>query len=143
METDDPARPLDGVNVEMLGATRKLLLVVAVPLLVVTTLNGPLLAPIGTTTVNCVSELTTKSPKVDAIGSKTTLLAVVKPDPLIVITLPGWPNGGEKPLMVADASAWRAVNKSGTGQQMPSTDNCFAQIHGLPIPPVRRRWYAP
>ena len=40
---------------------------------------------------------------------KTRLVAVLKPAPLIVITLPGWPKEGEKLLIVA---LWHGSGKS-------------------------------
>src|SRR5438046_10240079 len=81
-----PTAPLVGENELMLGATVtvKLVELVAVPLGVVT-LIVPVVAPFGATVVICVSEATVK---VAAVPLNATLVAPVKPEPLIVTLVP-------------------------------------------------------
>jgi hypothetical protein len=57
------------------------------------------------------------------------LVAVVKPEPLIVITLPGWPYEGEKPLMVAAAAI-----RQNSGNSIAAAIRRESQtILGLPV----------
>src|SRR5438309_1245471 len=74
-----PTAPLVGVKELMLGATVtvKLVELVAVPPGVVT-LIAPVVAPLGTEVVICVSEATVK---VATVPLNVTLLAPVKPEP--------------------------------------------------------------
>ena len=80
--TTAPGEPLDGVNPSIVGAvattvTVKLPALVTAPF-AVTTVIGPLVAPVGTLLTSCVSETTLKSAFVPL---KRTAVAPVKPLP--------------------------------------------------------------
>ena len=74
----------------------KLFVLVALPPLVVT-LILPVTAPVGTAAVICESEFTVN---VAATLSKVTLVACVRPVPVIVTSVPTGPLGGAKLLTV-------------------------------------------
>src|SRR5213595_831347 len=97
-----PTGPLVGVKELMLGATVtvKLVELVAVPPGVVT-LIAPVVAPLGTAVVICVSVATVK---VAAVPLNVTLLAPVKPEPLIVTLVPTGPLVGAKELITGGAT---------------------------------------
>src|SRR5439155_971037 len=90
--TTVPAGPLAGVKLAIVGATAKLLALVAVPAAVVT-LSGPVVAPVGTVAWSVVSERTAK---LAAVPLKLTAVVRVKPLPLIVTTVPTGPAVGVK-----------------------------------------------
>src|SRR5712691_6614438 len=99
--TPVPTGPLAGLNELIVGAegaavTVKLVALVAVPPGVVT-LIAPLVAPLGTVAVICVSELTVKEA---AAPLKATAVAPVKWDPLIVTPVPAGPLAGLNELIV-------------------------------------------
>src|SRR5580692_7813302 len=95
----------------MTGATKKLdaLETTVAPAV---TCNGPLPAPWGTTTSNSVSETLVKSPKVGTLVLKATDVALLKPEPVTVMTLPGRPKVGEKPVMFTPDAASGKQSKS-------------------------------
>ncbi len=91
-----PTGPLVGVKLVIVGATVKLLALVAVPPGVVTAI-GPVVAPEGTVAWIVVGEVTAK---VALFVLKVTELASLKFVPLICTLVPTGPLGGVKPLMV-------------------------------------------
>src|SRR5207245_3741441 len=93
-----PTAPLVGEKLVMVGGgmTVKELALVAVPPAVVT-LMIPVVAPLGTVAVICVSEFTVK---VAVVPLKLTAVAPVKAVPLIVTLAPTPPLLGEKLLIV-------------------------------------------
>jgi hypothetical protein len=102
--TDDPTGPCFGENELIVGAavaavTVKLLALVAVPPAVVTA-SGPLVAPVGTVAVICVSELTAND---DAVPLNVTELAPVNPVPVSVTVVPTAPLDGENEPIVGAA----------------------------------------
>jgi len=111
METTVGAAPLCGKNALMTGATRKLE-AVETPVPPAKSSNGPLVAPTGTTTSNWLSEMFVKSAKVGISLLKTTVVTPLKPDPLMAMTLPGWPDTGEKPLIVTVQPDAGRINSS-------------------------------
>ncbi len=106
-----PALPEGGLKLEIVGATTKLLLVMTLEPLMVSP-RGPVVAPSGTTVCNTVSEMMMKSAGVGLMALRLTEVVPRNPDPLIVITLPGCPKAGEKPVIFAEraAAAGRNVN---------------------------------
>ncbi len=76
--------------------TVKLVVLLALPPLVVTAIF-PVVAPVGTVAVICVSEFTVK---VADFPLKVTLVAWVKPVPVIVTDVPTGPFGGAKLVTV-------------------------------------------
>jgi hypothetical protein len=99
MVTDVPVGPLVGVNPLMEGAgvaTTVKGALVAVPAGVIT-LTGPVVAPVGTVVVICVSEFTVK---MAAVPLKLTEVARVRPVPVTVTEVPVGPLVGLSPLMV-------------------------------------------
>ena len=102
--TTVPTEPLVGEKEEIVGATvtvvtTKLVVVVAVPPGVVTAI-GPVAAPVGTVAVSDVSDTTVNGALVPA---KVTLVAPVKPVPLIVTVVPTGPLVGLNDAMVGAA----------------------------------------
>jgi hypothetical protein len=101
-----PAGPKVGVNDVMVGAvlfvTVKSAVLVAVPPAVVT-LTLPVVAPMGTVAVICVSELTVKV--VAEVVLNFTELAPKNPVPVIVTTVPTEPLVGEKDAIVGTGAA--------------------------------------
>jgi len=100
-----PTRVLAGLNELIVGAavaavTVKLVELVAVPPGVVT-LIAPLVAPLGTVAVICVSELTVKEA---AAPLKATAVAPVKCEPLIVTAVPTGPLAGLNELIVGGSA---------------------------------------
>jgi hypothetical protein len=94
--TLDPTGPLAGVKLVILGATVKLLALVAMPPAVVT-LIGPVVALAGTVAVICVLESTWKT---DATPLNFTAETPVKAVPVIVTASPTFPLPGVKPVML-------------------------------------------
>src|SRR3989442_1019788 len=99
--TPAPTGPLAGLKEESLGAegataTVKLVALVAVPPGVVT-LIAPLVAPLGTVAVICVSEFTVKEA---AAPLNATAVAPVKCEPLIVTPAPTGPLAGLNELII-------------------------------------------
>src|SRR5712691_13134574 len=99
-----PTRALAGLNELIVGAelatvTVKLLELLAVPPGVVT-LIAPLVAPLGTVAVICVSELTVQEA---AAPLKATAVAPVTCEPLIVTAVPTGPLAGLNELIVGAA----------------------------------------
>jgi hypothetical protein len=98
--TDVPAVPLAGENDEMVGgtATMKDVPDEPVPFGVVTAI-GPLVAPLGTVKVSCVSELTVK-----AVGAPLSVTAVapVKFAPVTMTDVPTVPLVGENDEITGD-----------------------------------------
>src|SRR5207253_4776508 len=88
-----PAGPLMGANEVMLGTTVtvKLVALVPVPAAFVTVIF-PLVAPVGTVALICVSEFTVNV--VAAVLLKLTPVAPVKPVPVSVTLVPVGPLGG-------------------------------------------------
>jgi hypothetical protein len=102
--TDVPAAPLAGENDEIVGAaatvdTVKLAVLVPVPPALVTEI-GPVVAPVGTVAVTCVSLLMVN---VAAVPLNFTEVAPVKPVPVTVTDDPTAPLAGENPLTVGAA----------------------------------------
>jgi hypothetical protein len=95
----------------MTGATRKLE-DVTTPALPANTSKGPLVALAGTTTSNWLSETLVKSASVGRMLLNSTIVALVKPEPLMVMTLPSWPDAGEKPVIARLHAAAGKANQS-------------------------------
>jgi hypothetical protein len=91
-----PTRPLEGVKLVMVGATAKLLALVAVPAGVVT-LRGPVVAPAGTVAWIAVLEVTVK---LAALPLNVTAVAPMKFVPPIVTLVPTGPLPGAKVVIV-------------------------------------------
>ena len=94
--TTAPGGPLVGLNPDTVGPTTtvKTAELVAVPPGVVTTIF-PVIAPVGTVAVTCVSEFTVKV--VAATPPKVTLLVWVNPVPVITTAVPTGPLVGLNP----------------------------------------------
>ena len=106
--------PEVGVKVASVGAgiTVKFPVLVAVPAAVVT-LIGPLVAPVGTVAVICVSLSTAKLDA--ATPLKMTAVAPVKSQPFRVTVLPTGPEAVVKPVMSAGVPGSGAV-KNGVNE---------------------------
>lgn len=93
-----PTGPLEGLNMLTTGgpSTVKLVELVAVPFGVVTPM-APVFAPLGTEVLIRLSE---PAVNVAEVPLNFTLVAPVKPEPLIVTLDPTWPLVGEKEVMV-------------------------------------------
>jgi hypothetical protein len=89
--TGVPTGPLGGVRDAMNGVTLKSLVLTAVPF-GVTTLIGPVVAPLGTVAVICVSESTVK--EVAGVPLNLTAVAPVKVVPVMVTAVPTGPLPG-------------------------------------------------
>src|SRR3989440_11813824 len=106
MSAPAPSVPLAGLNELIIGAegatvTVKLVALVAVPPGVVT-LIGPVVAPLGTVAVICVSEFTAKEA---AAPLNATAVAPVKCEPLIVTPAPTGPLAGLNELIIGAEGA--------------------------------------
>jgi hypothetical protein len=98
--TTVPTGPLGGVKPVTLGPTLKLIELMSVPF-GVTTVTGPLFAPLGTVAVIELSELTLNC---EAMPLNLTTVAPVKPVPSIVTLAPTGAHSGLKPLMPLPAA---------------------------------------
>src|SRR5205807_2199795 len=94
-----PVGPLVGANEEISGAefTRKLVALVPVPAAFVTVIF-PVVAPVGTVALICVSEFTVNV--VAAVPLKLTPVAPVKPVPVRVTLVPAGPLTGVNEVML-------------------------------------------
>lgn len=93
-----PAGPLLGEKELIVGGTSTPKIPADVPLpAAFVTIIGPLVAPFGTTAVNCVSETTLNAA---AVPLKVTLVVSVKLVPVTVTVVPAVPLVGEKELIV-------------------------------------------
>lgn len=130
-----PTLPLVGVNDEIFGAgvwvvTVKLVLLVPVPLPVVTAI-GPVLAPLGTVALIVVSETNENAA---LTPWKVTLLAPVKPEPLILTIVPIGPFAGVKVETVGAAGLVPEVGVT--------ANNHVRQEVVDVVPPARPYWLA-
>src|SRR5207248_2848168 len=93
-----PTVPFVGVKLEIVGATAKLVALVAVPPGVVT-LSGPVVALDGTVALIVVAEVTVKAAP---LPLKFTAVAPVNVVPVIVTLAPTGPKAGVKLVIVGD-----------------------------------------
>lgn len=105
--TVEPANPLPGPKLLIVGAKTGAVLTVKFPVLVampevLTTAMGPVVAPLGTLTVIWVGELTVKLP-VRALLNNTSVTPI-KFVPVIVTEVPEAPLLGVKPVIVGIAA---------------------------------------
>src|SRR5262245_60555063 len=107
-----PVGPVAGVKPVILGATVKLVALVAVPPGVVTVI-GPLVAPAGTIAVICPAESTVK---LAGLPLNFTAVAPVKLVPLITTGMPTPLLSGEAPVIVA---GWYTVSAFGLVAKPP------------------------
>lgn len=108
MFTSVPGGPAVGVKLVMAGLVGGVLVTVKIPALVahgaieVETWMGPLIAPGGTVAVICVALTARNSPGRQAMPPKSTEYGLRRLVPVIVTTVPGGPDDGEKPVTVGD-----------------------------------------
>lgn len=103
MTTDEPIGPLAGAKPEIVGAgtTVKLIGLVGDPKDVVN-VTTPVVAPVGTVAVTCVSLVIAKLAAMPL--KKLTAVVVNRPVPVIVTMVPIGPLAGERPVIVEGAT---------------------------------------
>ena len=111
MLTEVPATPIVGVKLLMVGATPCETVngveLVALPLGDITEI-GPVVAPVGTWTTNCVAEAELIVAAVPLKFTVSWLAVAENPDPEIVTVVPTGPLCGENPR-IATAALPRAI----------------------------------